>query len=184
MGAMQMNTYFTVWHYGASIIISLLLIIAIIATLRQRNISAKISIIITYTIVAFGLLFLSILVIDTYTKKVTLSNLEDHRFYATEEIIFTGTVRNTGNYPIGEVSVEIKIVNKDSAAKEGEPAYQSNAFAELIGDKGLKEKRSFFTVTEVVATDLKPGQRKDFRIAMPHPSHFKGYTDYVRVFGN
>jgi len=179
-----MNTYFTFWHYGASIIISLLLIIAIIATLRERNITAKTSIIITYTIVAFGLLFLSILVIDTYTKKVTLSNLENHRFYAAEEIIFTGMVRNTGGYPIGEVNVEIKIVNKDTAAKRGEPSYQSNAFAELIGDKGLKEKTSFVVVTEVVATNLKPGQSKTFRIAMPHPTHFKGYSDYVRVFGN
>lgn len=179
-----MNTYFTFWHYGATVIILLLLLVSIIITLRQNNLSSKGSIVFVYLLVAFGILFTAILVIDNYTKKVTLSNLEDHRFYATEEIIFTGTVRNTGDYPVGEVSVEIKIVNKDSAAKAGEPAYQSNAFAELIGDKGLKDKRSFLTVTEVVATNLKPGQRKDFRIAMPHPSHFKGYSHYVRVFGN
>ncbi|MGZ5207513.1 MAG: DUF2393 family protein [Sulfuricurvum sp.] len=179
-----MNTYFTFWHYGATIIISALLLLAIIATLRKDNLSGKGSIIFVYLLAAFGMFFMAILVIDNYTKKVTLSNLENHRFYATEEIIFTGMVRNTGNYTIGEVSVEIKIVNKDTVAKSGEPAYQSNAFAELIGDKGSKEKVSFLVVTKVVATNLKPGQSKTFRIAMPHPTYFKGYSDYVRVFGN
>ena len=174
-----MNTYFTFWHYSAVILISLALIASIIVTLRDPKISSKLSIIFTYILVSLGLIFMSILVIDNYTKEITLSNVDDHRFLATEKIIFTGTVRNSGDYTIGEVSVEIKIVNKGSAAQEGEPSFQSNAFAELIGD----DKPSFIVVTEVVATNLKPGQRKQFRIAMPHPPYFRGYTDYVRAFG-
>jgi len=176
-----MNTYFTFWHYDAVILITLGLIALIISTLRRPNLTSKASIIFTYTIVALGFMFGALLVIDSYTKKITLSNVDDYRFLPTEKIFFTGSVRNSGNYTIGEVSVEIKIINKDSAALKGKPSYQSNAFAELIGDGRVKP--SYLIVTEVVATNLKPGQRQEFRIIMPHPSYFKGYTSYVRAFG-
>ena len=125
-------------------------------------------------------MFTSILVIDSYTKKITLSNVDNHRIYRTEKIMFTGSVKNSGDYTIGEVSVEVKIINKDTIAKEG-GSYQSTAFAELVGDK--KVKPSFLVVTEVVATNLKPGQRNNFVIMIPYPSYFKGFTGYVRAFG-
>ncbi len=177
----MMNTYFTFWHYGAVIFFTLLLIFLIILTLKQPKSTSKVSIIFTYVLVIPGFMFGALLVIDSYTKKTTLSDVKDHRFLPTEKIFFIGSVRNTGNYTIGEVSVEIKIVNKDTPALEGKPSYQSNAFAELIGDGRVKP--SYLIVTEVVATNLKPGQRKEFRIIMPHPSYFKGYTSYVRAYG-
>ncbi len=176
-----MNTYFTFWHYGAVILITLGLIVLIISTLRQPKLTSKTSITFTYIVVALGFMFGALLVIDNYTKKITLSNVKDHRFLEREKIFFIGSVRNSGNYTIGEVSVEIKIVNKDTAALTGKPSYQSNAFAELIGDG--KVKPSYIIVTEIVATNLKPGQRQEFQIIMPHPSYFKGYTSYVRAFG-
>lgn len=176
-----MTTYFTVWHYGVVSVITLALMSLIITTLLQPKLSSKFSIIVTYILAAMGLMFMAILIIDSYTKKITLSDVDDRRFYATEKIIFTGTIQNSGDYTIGEVSVEIKIVNKDTEVKSGDPYYESNAFAELLGDAGIKP--SFVIVTEVVATNLKPGQRKPFRIVMPHPTHFKGYTPYVRAFG-
>lgn len=178
---MQMNTYFTFWHYGAVIFITLVLIALIIMTLRKTDEKYKLSIIFTYILAALGFMFGAILIIDSYTKKITLSDVKDTRFLPTEKIFFTGYVSNSGNYTIGEVSVEIKIVNRDTPELEGKPAYQSNAFAELIGDAGVKP--SYLIVTEVIATDLKPGQRKEFRIIMPYPPHFKGYTKYIRAFG-
>jgi hypothetical protein len=176
-----MNTYFTFWHYSAVILITSALIALVVYTLMQPKLSTKFSIIVTYTLVAIGLLFGTLLVIDSYTKKITLSNVDNHRFLPTEEIIFTGSVRNSGNYTIGEISVEIKIVNKETAAQSGEPSYQSNAFAELLGDQGIKP--SYLTVAEVVAINLKPGQSKNFMIIIPYPSYFKGFTDYVRAYG-
>jgi hypothetical protein len=177
----MMNTYFTIWHYAAIILITIALIALIIATLLQPKVSSKPSIIFTYILAALGFMFTAILVIDNYTKKITLSNVDDYRFLATEKIFFTGTVRNSGDYTIGEVTVEIKIVNKDTIAKKGGARYASNAFEELIGDSNVKP--SYLVVTEIVATNLKPGQRKDFQIIMPHPSYFKGYTSYVRAYG-
>lgn len=181
---MQMNTYFTLWHYLSILIVIALLAAAIVFTLRNKELPAKSSIIFTYVIVAIALWFMSVLAIDQYTKKVTLSNLENHRFLPTEKIIFTGMVRNTGDYTIGEVSVEIKIVNKDTNKHAGDPAYKSTAFEEFFGSNDSGIKASYYTLTEVVATDLKPGQSKTFRISMPYPPHFRGFSDYVRVSGH
>lgn len=179
-----MNTYFTVWHYIATFIILLLLVVAIVATLRQKSLPSKSSFILVYLLAAASLIFITILMLDSLTKKVTLSNLDDYRFLSTEKIIFTGMVRNSGEYPIGEVSVEIKIINQGTGVTTKDPTYQSNAFAELLGDKGLETRPSFLIVTEVVATNLQPGESKKFRIIMPHPPYFKGYTHYARVFGS
>ena len=177
-----MNTYFTVWHYGAVYSYNR----SPYSSYRLNTSSAEshfqtINHLYLHPCCAWICMFTAILVIDSYTKEITLSNVDDYRFLPTEKIFFTGTVRNSGDYTIGEVSVEIKIVNKDTIAKQGGARYASNAFEELIGD--AKVKPSYFVVTEVVATNLQPGQRKDFRIIMPHPSYFKGYTSYVRAYG-
>lgn len=179
-----MSTYLTIWHYLIFILIILVFIVLTISTLRQENLKGKVSIVLTYFLSAIALIISSSLMLDTYTKKVVLDNLDNHRFLPTEKIIFTGYVRNAGDYTIGEVSVEIKIVNRDTAAKQGEPAYQSNAFAELLGDDPNTYRPSYLVTTEIVATDLKPGERRSFRIPIPYPPHFKGYSDYVRAFGH
>jgi hypothetical protein len=114
------------------------LIAIIIITLLQPKLSSKFSIIFTYILAALGLMLMAILIIDSYTKKITLSDVEDRQFLPTEKIIFTGTVRNSGDYTIGEVNIEIKIINKDTAVKSGDPYYESNAFAEMLGDDGMK----------------------------------------------
>lgn len=177
-----MNTYMTLWHYGTLGIIGTIFLILLIITLQDSTkTSTKVSIIITYLSTSIALSYGALLFIDTYTKKVSLSKVKDTRFLPTEKIFFSGSVYNEGEYAIGTVSVEIKIINRETAAKEGEPSFQSNAFTEILGDDPTTYKPSYLITTEVVATNLKPGQRKSFRIAMPHPPHFKGYSVYPRV---
>ena len=177
-----MNTYMTLWNYGALGIIGTIFLILLIVTLQDSTkISTKVSIIITYLLTSIALSYGALLFIDTYTKNVILSEVKDKRFLPTEKIFFTGSVYNEGDYTVGTVRVEIKIINRETAAKEGEPSFQSNAVAEMLGDDPTTYKPSYLITTEIVATNLKPGQRKSFRITMPHPPHFKGYSVYPRV---
>jgi len=178
-----MTTYFTIWHTIATVVILLSFIVATILTLLQRNLPYKGSILFVYFLSAAGLLFIAILMIDNSTKKPTLVRVDHHRFLPKEQIIYTGMVRNSGEYTIGEVSVEIKLINQDTGVKEKNPTYQSNAFAELMGDKGLERKPSYTIHTEAVATNLKPGRSKKFWIAIPYPPYFKGHTENIKVFG-
>ncbi len=183
MGDLSMTTYFTVWHYLATFVTLLALIAAIFITLLQRNLPYKGSIIFVHFIGAAGLFFVALLMIDSSTKKPTLVSVDHHRFLPKEQIVFTGTVHNSGKYTIGEVNVEIKLINQDTGVRSKNPTYQSNAFAELLGDKGLEKKPSYIIHTEVVATNLKPGRTKKFWIIMPYPPYFKGDAQDVRVFG-
>lgn len=177
-----MNTYMTFWHYGAVAVITIaFLALTLVTLLQPSKASTKASIIFTYLLTSLGIMYGALLFIDTYTKKATLSEVKDRRFLPTEKIFFTGSVYNSGEYTIGTISVEIKIINRETAAKEGEPSFQSNAFAEMLGDDPATYKPSYLITTEVVATNLKPGQRKNFRITMPHPPHFKGYSVYPRI---
>ena len=177
-----MNTYMTFWHYGALAIIAAIFMAVSIITLQQSTkTSNKVSVIITYLLTALGVAYGILLFIDTYTKKITLSDVKDRRFLPKEKIFFTGSVRNSGDYTVGKVRVEIKIINRDAAAKKGESSFQSNAFAELLGDDPTIYKPSYLITTEIVASNLKPGERKNFHITIPYPPHFKGYTVYPRV---
>jgi hypothetical protein len=178
-----MSTYFTLWHYLFTGLIVLSFIVATVLTLLKRDLPYKGSIIFVYFLSGAALLFIAILIIDSSTKLPTLVSVEGHRYLPKEKIIFTGRVRNSGKYPIGEVSVEIKLINKDTGVSSKDPTYQSNAFAELMGDKGLQAKPSFTIHTEVVATNLKPGHSKKFWIALPYPPYFKGHNEDIKVYG-
>lgn len=109
---MQMSTAFTIWHYLDFILIASLLAVAIVYTLRQKSLVQKGSYIATYSVFALMLLGFTLVAINGYTKQVLLVNVKNHRFLSTESIIYTGTVRNTGDYDVGHVEIEIEIFDK------------------------------------------------------------------------
>lgn len=184
-----MSTSFTIWHYLSFVIICAMLAIAIIYTLKQKEIPQKGSFIATYCIAALILFIFTIMGINTYTKQVLLVNVKNHRFLATESIIYTGTVRNSGNYDVGEVEIEIEIFDK-GLKKEKRASYQSTAFKDfyndvdilkLLGFNNRDVKPTSFTTRKTVAKELKAGQGKQFAVSIRHPSYFSGYISKERL---
>ncbi|HEX5623519.1 MAG TPA: DUF2393 family protein, partial [Sulfuricurvum sp.] len=123
-------------------------------------------------------------IIDKNTKKVVLLNLDNHRLLSTEEIIFTGSVRNIGDYTVGEVEVEIKIMDKGLAGNETRGSNKSTAFEEFFGRNDSDIRPSYMITREVVTTELKPGQTKSFRIPIEYPAYFTGFSDTARVIAH
>lgn len=184
-----MSTSFTIWHYLSFIIISAMLASAILYTLKQKELPQKGSFIATYTLTAFILLVFAILGINTYTKQVLLVNVKNHRFLSTESIIYTGTIRNTGNYDVGLVEIEIEIFDK-GLNKEKRASYQSTAFKDHYNDVDIRKlfgltkgdkKETSITVRKTVAKQLKAGQSKQFAVSIRHPSYFSGYLSKERL---
>lgn len=171
---------FTVWHYLAIIIIMGLLIWSIVYTLQQNKLSSKGSFIATYVVAAFALLSISFISIDQQTQKVILLNFQNHRLLSTEQIIFTGSVRNVGDYTVSEVEIEIKIFDK-GIKKQGRPLYESTAFRDAYGLYDSDNQPKSFVIRQKVVTDLEPGHSKRFVMAVDYPSHFKGFTDKARL---
>lgn len=184
-----MSTSFTVWHYLDFIIIAMALTWAIKYTLQQNDIPKKGSFIATYSVIAFFVLILSVMAINMYTKKVILLNLSNKRFLSTESIFFMGSVRNTGNYDVGEVEIEIKIFDKGSR-KQGRTSFESTAFTDyyndadirkLFGYKNEEVKPASYTIRKTIAKELKAGHTKPFTVSIDYPPHFQGYTNKERL---
>lgn len=184
-----MTTSFTIWHYLDFTLIAITLTWLIRYTIKQKDIQQKGSYIATYSVLAFLLLILSIVAINGYTKKVILLNVTNHRFLSTESIFFSGSVRNVGNYDVGEVEIEIKIFDK-GLKKQGRLSFESTAFKDtyndtdirkLFGYKNKKLKETSYTIRKTIAKELKAGHTKPFTVSIDYPSHFKGYIDEERL---
>ncbi|MDD5210941.1 MAG: DUF2393 family protein [Sulfuricurvum sp.] len=184
-----MTTSFTIWHYLDFILIAIALIWAINSTLKQKAIPQKGSFIATYSVIAFLLLILSVVAINGYTKKVLLLNVTNHRFLSTESIFFSGSVRNAGNYDVGEVEIEIKIFDKGTK-RQGRSSFESTAFEDyyndadirkLFGYKNKELKATSYTIRRTVAKELKAGHTKSFTVSIDYPSHFQGYINEERL---
>jgi len=184
-----MSTSFTIWHYLDFILISAILTLAIIYTLKQKDIPQKWSFIATYSVIALLLLIFTIIGINGYTKQVLLVNVKNHRFLSTESIIYTGTVRNAGNYDVGQVEIEIEIFDK-GLKKQGRASYESTAFNDfyndadirkLFGYKNSEAKPTSFTIRKTVAEELKAREGKQFAVSINYPPFFQGYTSKERI---
>lgn len=183
-----MTTSYTIWHYLDFIIIAALLALAIVYTLKQKDLTQKGSFITVYCVIALIVLILTIVSINSYTKKVLLQNVKDHRFLSTESIIYTGTVRNAGNYDVGQVEMEIKIFDK-GLRKQGRPAYQSTAFKDYYNDVDIRKlfgykndaKPTSYTIRKTLADDLKAGEGKQFAVSIHYPTYFSGYSSEERL---
>jgi hypothetical protein len=158
-------------------------------TLRKSDLAQKGSYIATYCVIAFLLLILSIIFINGYTKNVLLLNLTNHRFYSTESIIYSGTVRNAGNYDVGEIEIEIKIFDKGNL-RQGRPSYESTAFSDyyndvdirrLFGYKNTAIKESSYTIRKTIAKELHAKEGKQFAVSIDYPPHFTGYKSEEKI---
>lgn len=182
-------TLFNYWHYFVLAIIFLIFIGGAVAALKQDNKKLVLPMLFSTTLISVFLAVFSIFIVDKYTKEVKLYKLKNKRLLSTEKIIYTGIVKNTGNYTIGEVVFEIKLVNKGHATGnvKGGNFYKPNGFADFFsfGDRdGQGSKPQSITKEFVVAKKLKPGTSKSFRVYFDYPPYFRSVADFSKVTGH
>lgn len=178
-----MSTYLTIWHY-LGLIISLLIFTGIaIASISEKNMSTRLWIIFTGLIITFAIAAFSLMAIDKYTKVAEVYNLEHHRNFNTEEIIFTGIVKNTGDYPIGEVTLEIKMINHGNISGSVKAGIFSQPYGVTDFFSSRSDKVQLQAVLEsvTIAENLDSGESRQFRIALDYPPYFKGMTLYTKI---
>lgn len=180
-----MSTYFTIWHYLAVLTGILLLGLGIFTATKQQDKKVMFSMIFSTVLVVSVVTVFVVLTLDKYTKKVYLSNLENHRILSIEKIVYTGIVKNTGSYPIGQVTLKIKLVNKGhGSASNVKPGsfFSPSGFKEFFGG-GMNVLYKPQTVTKkfVVATDLQPGHARSFRVMFDYPPYFAKVTQFSSV---
>jgi len=184
-----MSTYFTIWHYGVIILSLLLLTLAIIVAFRETKSSVRNSMIFSSVLVVILVAAFLIMALDKYTKIAKVTGVKNRRILNTEEIVYSGYVQNVGNYTIGKVKYEIKLVNKGHATGnvKGGNFYKPSGFFDFFGG-GSKDKKTYrpqkVEYEFIIAKDLKPGETRFFSVAMPYPPYFKHVADFKRTFAH
>lgn len=180
-------TLFNVWHYALLSIVFIIFALGIWAAIQQKdNKKLFLPMIISAVLVSSLLGGLSIVIVDKYTKKAKLSKLKNRRLLNLEKIAYSGMVTNTGNYTIGRVFFEIKLVNKAHSAsnvKAGSFFQASGFFDFFSGGANILYKPQTITKEFVVAKNLKPGQSKPFKVYFDYPPYFKNTAQFASVSG-
>lgn len=164
----------TVWH---EILLVFLLGLFVLGTLIAIRYRSKYSILLTLvlTLLLFGWFLWEFINESVY--RVELSHIQKERHFETEEVVFTGIVRNSSEYPVANVTATVKLINsknKEQASQFG----QSTAFAELFEGDDPDYKRQNIVENHIIADYLSPGQSKAFYIRMSYPPYF-GRASYT-----
>jgi len=180
-------TLFNYWHFLVLGIMLIIFILGVISSFKQENPKLIIPMLISITLITLLITGFSLVVVDKYTKVVKLYKMENKRLLSTEQIVYTGIVKNEGNYKIGKVTFEIKIVNKGHATGNVKAGsfFKASGFAEFFGGgAGKLYKPQSITKEFVVATNLKPGAAQAFRVYFDFPPYFRSMSHFAKVTGH
>jgi len=181
-----MTTYFTIWHWTAVTILSLLFLFLVLLSLKEKNSKNILSMIFASFLVLVTAGAFTLMAIDKYTKKATLYGVKNTRILRNETIVFTGYVKNKGEYTIGEVVLTVKLVNKGHVTGnvKGGSYYKPSGifdFFTSFGSNVKTYKAQKVENTYTVAADLEPGKARYFRVEMPFPPYFKHVSEFTSI---
>lgn len=185
-----MSTYFTFWHYFFVFIALLIFIAGVVAAMKEAQPKVKNALIFSSFLISLLIGIISIFVIDKYTKKAQLYDVRNKRLLSVEKIVYQGYVKNTGNYKIGTVKFEVKLVNRGNATgniKGGTNFYKPSGFFDFFysgGETIEKSKPQTIVKQFVVAKDLEPGKAKHFRVTFAYPPYFTAVSQYTKVYAH
>lgn len=180
-------TLLNYWHFITFGVIFLMFIAGAVGAMKQEEASVKVGMFVSVAVVCLFLGGFSIIVVDKYTKTVKLYKLKNKRLLLTEQIVYTGIVKNEGKHKIGRVTLELKLVNRVYAIGnvKGGNLYKSSGFFDLFTTGFNKVSKPQSVKKEfVVATDLKPGIAKAFRVYFRYPPYFRNTAGFTKVWGH
>ncbi len=180
-------TLLNYWHFITFGVIFLIFVAGAIGAMKQDETKIKLGMFISISIVSLFLAGFSVIVVDKYTKFVTLHKLKNKRLLSTEQIVYTGIVRNEGKHKIGRVTFELKLVNRGHATGnvKGGNFYKASGFSDFFTSGFNKVSKPQSIVKEfVVARNLKPGSSKAFRVHFRYPPYFRSTAQFSKVWGH
>lgn len=182
-----MMTLFNIWHYIAILVTILFLAGGVYFSLVQPNKKLRLPMMMSFLLIALVIGGFSLVLVDNSTKVVKLYRLENKRLLNIEQIVYTGMIKNEGKYEIGEVTLELQLINRGNMEDEAEIGafWSPSSFIEIFGGRGsASHKSQTITKTFVVAKNLKPGDVESFRVNFDYPPYFRGVREFANVYGH
>ena len=172
------------WHFLALTIIFFLFLGGVVSAMNKKNSSYRYPMIFSVTLINLFLAIFSVIIVDKYTKEVSLHKLKNKRLLSTEQIVYSGVVRNDGDYPVGKVVLEIKLVNKGHATGnvKGGNFYKATGFFDFFSEGfNARSKPQTLTKKFIIARNLQPGHIKMFRVYFKYPPYFSNVAQFLKV---
>jgi len=181
-----MNTYFTIWHWSILVAFVILFIGLVFLAFQEKNHKNTISMIFASFLVIVTAGVFSIMAIDKYTKKAELYGVKNTRVLYNESIVYTGYVKNSGDYTIGTVTFKLKLINKGHVVGnvKGGNFYSPSGlihFLTSFGEESTEYRPQKIEKEFVVAEDLEPGKSAYFRVQMEYPAYFKHVAHFTSI---
>lgn len=181
-----MSTYYTIWHWSAIIVFTIAFVLLVFLALKEKNHKNTISMIFASFLVIVTASVFTLLAIDKYTKEAKLYGVKNTRILRNETIVYTGYVKNTGNYTIGEITFKLKLINKGHVVGnvKGGNFYKPSGFIGFFTSFG-EEKREYrpqkVEKEVVVARNIEAGKSAYFRVEMKYPAYFKHVAHFTTI---
>ena len=181
-----MSTHFTIWHWMTVSVIVILFFILVLLSLKEKNTKNILSMIFASFLVLVTAGAFGIMALDKYTKVATLYGVKNTRILRNETIVFSGFVKNKGNYTIGKIRLTVKLVNKGHVTGnvKGGSFYKPSGLLDFVtsfGSNKTNYKPQKVEHTFVVAQEIEPGKATYFRVEMPFPPHFKHVSEFTTI---
>ena len=181
-----MTTYFTIWHWSVVTGFALIFLFLVLISLKESNQKNILSMIFASFLVIMTAGAFSIMALDKYTKKATLYGVKNTRILRNETIVFTGFVKNKGEYTIGKINLKVKLVNKGHVTGNVKAGsfYKPSGMFDFIssfGDDSKTYKPQKVEEVYTVASMIEPGKAVFFRVEMPFPPYFKHVSEFTSI---
>ena len=181
-----MTTYFTIWHWALLIAFGIIFVLLVLLALKEKNHKNTISMIFASFLVIVTAGVFSMMAMDKYTKKAKLYGVENTRVLRNETIVYTGYVKNIGDYTIGNITLKVKLINKGHVVGnvKGGNFYRPSGLIDFftsIGDESKSYKPQKVEEEFIVAKQIKPGKAVHFRVEMKYPPYFKHVSHFTTI---
>ncbi|MDD3323563.1 MAG: DUF2393 family protein [Sulfurospirillaceae bacterium] len=167
--------YFTIVHWLTLFGFFVIFVILSVISLRETNRKILLAMIFSIFLVIGMLSVLSMFILDKYTKKAALEEMDQKRILLNESFSISGKIRNIGRFDIAECSLEVKLVNEaiDSGNISGSVFTPRSGLGDFFKSKNVLERPYTIVQDFVIARNLKKGELRNFSVLMPYPSYFQ-----------
>lgn len=168
--------YFTILHWLDLAFFLILFIFLTILSVKAAgdNIKLLVSMIFASFLITTFAAILGLIILEKYTKKAILLNVEERRVLINETLVIKGKVKNIGKFKINYCKLNVKLVNNGWGRKIPKGTFFKPGGLKIFGFKQEKQKRpNVVKATRYIVTNgLEPGQIKFFSVVIPYPPYF------------
>ena len=178
----MMIPYFTVLHWLTIAFFLILFIFLTFLSVKAANNNTKLllsMIFASFLVTSFGAV-LGIIILEKYTKKALLLDVENRRVLLNETLMVKGRVKNIGKFRINYCKLDIKLVNNGWGSKLSGGTFFKPGGLNIFGFKEKKEQKpNTVKATRIIVKKLLAGEIRNFSVTIPYPPYFRNtYINY------